>query len=153
MTGLLEPHQNVRGADSDEPFLTSEAASDLVAHLAMHIYSASLVGNPAPKVAHLFDRMYHPEPGDLVVVQDSVHSRDADTRFKGVGRLVTMRKEWASSAAEWAAECAEDPGLGEDDRWIEDRAWYVQYGPSAVDVCRWRNCSVIAAPTAGDWWA
>ena len=34
----------------------------------------------------------------------------------------------------------------DEDRAVEPRACYVQYGPEPVDVCRWTNCTLVAIP-------
>jgi len=149
-TQLLEPHEGVRGVARDsDPILESVAASKLVANLGRHLYSATLVGNQAPKVTRLDARMHAPEVGDVIVVLDATYSSDPDTIWKSVGYLVARREEWATTREVWDQEKLEDPDAN---RWVEHEAWYIQYGPAPEDICRWTNCSVIAVPNADDGW-
>jgi hypothetical protein len=118
---------------------------------AQALYSAVLVGNPAPKVAKLYARMSKPQPGDLVMEVTGSHRRgtDSDSAIKGFGILIAARREWMQTDEEWAAELAEG-GLEPEDRHYDD-AWYVQYGPAAEDVCRWTNAAFVAIPTTPEW--
>jgi hypothetical protein len=148
-----EPHEGITGvARAGDGILESESASSLAAVLASHLHRATLVGNPAPMVAEMNRRMLSPQPGDRVVVLDSMFRQDPVTRFQGVGHLVAVREEWASTAAQWAAEMEDDLSLTDEARWIERNAWYIQYGPEPVDICRWTNCQVIAFPGPGERW-
>jgi hypothetical protein len=52
-----------------------------------------------------------------------------------------MREEWASTEEDWRADELDADPL---DRPIENRAYYIQYGPNAADICRWTNCSLLA---------
>ncbi|MFD3523860.1 hypothetical protein [Streptomyces sp. NPDC058653] len=119
------------------------------------LYAACLVGNPTPKVADMYARMTAPRPGDLVMELSTLRrKREPDSLIKGFGILVDCREEWASTDEEWAAETASDQDLDPIRDRMTDRAWYIQYGPNAEDVCRWVNCEFIAVPTglsAGMW--
>lgn len=146
---LLQPHEGIVGTDrAGDLLLSLEEANvhvrDLVAHLAYKLYRATLVGQPAPRIAELHTRMTAPVPGDLVLVIDSIYACDLDTRVKGLGYLVARRAEWWTTDEVYAAELAEDPDV---ERLVERDAIYVQYGPAAADVCRWVNCTVVAAPS------
>jgi hypothetical protein len=76
----------------------------------------------------LFNRMDSPVVGDVVMEVTSFFrlQRDAEYRRQGFGVLLGMREEWDQGRAE--------------------KAWYIQYGPEAEDVCRWVNCKFIAVP-------
>jgi hypothetical protein len=152
-----QPHQGVAGEDRHgDPLLTLDdaglRASDMVATLAWHLRRATLVGNPVPIVRTMGNRMQKPQPGDLVVVSDSIWHRDPDTRKRGVGYLVLHRAEWWTSDAQYQREVADGAVYPDEPRMVEPNAWYVQYGPAPADVCRWVNCDVIALPQHGDRW-
>lgn len=154
-----QPREGITGTprtDDDLLDLDDRAVARrlLMAGTAQAIYTAVLVGNPAPRVAALYERMSEPQPGDLVMELSSRGRRrsgqDVDTTIKALGILIAHREEWASTDEEWAAEAAE---YGHDpvaDR-ATDHAWYVQYGPAAEDVCRWTNCEFLAIPTGEGW--
>lgn len=143
----LEPHEGVTGTDRPgDPLLTSDEAAALVARLTRKLYSTALAAHAAPRGRELFERMATPEVGDQVVVSDSVGSHSPETRQRGVGYLVAHRAEWWSTREEWERDKAEDGTLTEVDRLVEHDAWYVQYGPNSVDICRWVNCTVLAIP-------
>lgn len=145
-----QPREGVAGTERTEDDLLALDDKAIARRLMMigtarALHSATLVGNPAPKVAEMSARMRNPRPGDLVLELTN-RRQDVDTQIKGFGILVEHRNEWASTDDEWAATCAEDPDVRADER-FHDHAWYVQYGPAAEDVCRWTNCEFIAIPT------
>jgi hypothetical protein len=129
-----------------------------------HLGSATLVGDPAPVVRRMGDRMRNPLPGDLVASSFALMSRDADTRLKGLGVLLCAeRREWAETDAQWEAWCATERAAacenysgpeaeemaayttGDDNR-ATDSAYYIQYGPGARDICRWHNDNCVMVP-------
>lgn len=115
--------------------------------MSMHLQSATLVGNPAPTVARMYNRIKHPILGDVVVESTSGQYAAQHRRgdwYRALGVLLAQRKEWASTDDEWAAEVAEDPYLG--DQRTGDTYTYVQYGPDPGDICRWTNCSFDMVP-------
>lgn len=144
-----QPHEGVRGADRDDLLLSLEPEAlpvrRVLAGLSRHLSAATTVGNSAPKVAAMFDRILDPRAGDLVVEHSALDPRDPDRLRKGVGVLLLHREEWRTTDEEWAAYRAEDPTVPDEDRSV-DHAWYVQYGPSAGDVCRWTNCDFRTLP-------
>lgn len=143
VSSMLQPHENVTGADRDDDLLSLEPSAmahrDLIGSLACAVYDACMVGNPAPKVLEAWERITHPSVGDLVYVTDGRYRRNApiETRVHSLGFLVERRREWWSTDEQWAAEMAEDDSLAPGERLVERDAIYVQYGPSAADVCRW----------------
>lgn len=147
-----QPREGITGTDRTEDDLLGLDDKAVARRLMMigtarALNSACLVGNPAPVVADMYARMRDPRPGDLVMETGTPFRRnDPDAQIKGFGILIGHREEWASTDEEWAAACAEDPDVREDER-FHDHAWYVQYGPAAEDVCRWTNCEFIAIPT------
>lgn len=145
MITYLQPHENVVGtdhSDTDLLFLTDEALSrrQMMMGQALLLHSACLVGHRAPVVERMWERITHPEIGDLVMATDH-RTRE----HKAFGYLVAERKEWWTTDEEWEKIVAEDPDYY-GDRSI-DYAYYIQYGPQPVDVCRWTNCTVIMVPT------
>jgi hypothetical protein len=141
-----QPHEGVTGIErAGDPLLT-ESGALLATELMGMLYRAVLVGNPAPKVREMYERINAPAPGDAVVVFDAIYFKNADHKFKGTGYLVAVRAEWATTDEEWAAARDEDESLTDADRFVEREAWYVQYGPEPVDICRWSNCKVLAIP-------
>lgn len=147
-----QPHEGIAATDRTEDDLLATDDQAIARRLMMigtvrALYSACLVGNPAPVVAEMWARMTDPRPGDLVMETGTPFRKsDPDAQIKGFGILIAHREEWASTDEEWAATRAEDPDVREDER-FHDHAWYVQYGPSAEDVCRWTDCEFIAVPT------
>jgi hypothetical protein len=167
-TGYLQPREGIRGTDRDDDLLSLEEAAVprrmLMAGMAKCLRDAVLVGNQAPRVARMWQRMKNPEPGDLVIETSTFYRRDEDDRVKAMGVLVAHRVEWWQTDEEWAAEIEQErvayeeflrgsysqPGDGPFDPSTcergTDHAWYVQYGPKAADICRWVNCDFIMIP-------
>lgn len=143
----LQPHEDVVGTQRDEPFLSLDESAwpsrFALTTLADHLYRACLVGNPAPTVARMYERIANPQVGDFVFEVSAIMRKDHDRRIKGFGVLVAERREWWQTDEEWASTLAEEPDYG--DRPV-DHAWYIQYGQAAGDVCRWTNCRVIVVP-------
>ena len=147
-----QPHQGITGTDRDDDLLSLDmravAHRDALIAMARHLSAATLVGDPAPVVRAMSDRIRHPEPGDLVVETSRViYGRcDLDTRIKGFGILRASRREWYSTDEQWAAECeAEGWDVATEER-TTDTAIYIQYGSAAADICRWENAEVMSLP-------
>lgn len=133
-------------------YAIAAARRDIIIAVAVHLADATLVGNPAPKVARMNERIRSPQVGDLVVEMSVLYGGDADRRSRGFGILIEHRDEWWTTDEEWATAVAEYKA--DDPEWDEprsvDHAWYVQYGPRPGDICRWTNCSFIVIPTDRD---
>lgn len=153
---MKQPHENVTGVartgddliSLDERAIAHRNALIVMAH---HLRDATMVGNPAPAVERVGNRLRTPLVGDLVVEVTAFyrHRRDPDTALKGFGYLVERRREWWTTDEEWEREKAEDGGLDDSDR-STDEAWYIQYGPEPVDICRWTNCEFYVVPIDPD---
>lgn len=150
--GWPQPHEGVTGAERSGLLARllglDEASLEVrffVVQLADHLWDATRVGEPAPKVSRMYDRINAPQPGDLVAEMSAVYRQEA----RGVGILLVDRWEWWTTDEEWQREKAEDADLTDDDRSV-DHAWYVQYGAAPDDVCRWTNCSFSVVPTTRD---
>lgn len=149
MTAYKQPREGVKGIDRDDWLLSLDEAAvahrDALRAVVYHLWSATLIGNPAPIVRHMYERISHPRVGDLVIETSGIFRfrDDLETRTQALGILLEHRREWWHTDEEWARELAEEPY--EDERPTED-AWYVQYGSSAEDVCRWTNCDFITVP-------
>jgi hypothetical protein len=167
-----QPLDGITGTDRAEDDLLSLnppalARRRLMCGMADCLQAACLVGDPAPVVARMWERMKTPQPGDLVI-EDTARigwRGDADRQVKGFGILITHRREWWHTDAEWAAELEQEraaheeflrgkysqPGDGPfnpaDHERPTDHAWYIQYGPAAADICRWVNCGFTAVLT------
>jgi hypothetical protein len=151
---VKQPHEDVKGGtDRADDLLsldeTALAHRDALIGMARHLHSATLVGNPAPIVKEMYERITHPRIGDLVMEGSTPYRKDVDTRIKGLGILVERRYEWWETDEEWEQVKAEDSSVSDEDR-LTDEAWYVQYGPGPSDVCRWTNCSFVALPELGE---
>jgi hypothetical protein len=156
-----QPHVGITGTARADDLLSLEENAIprrmMMIGMADCLYRAAIVGNPAPVVRRMGARISKPEPGDLVLVMDSLH-RDEDARVKGFGILLGHRTEWWQTDAELAADIARMRADGDvseeyltslesgEDRSI-DEAWYVQYGSQPGDICRWTNCRLIAVLT------
>ena len=142
----LQPHEGIVGTDRAEPWLTltpeSVATRALIRELVSRVYLSGLMGT-APAALRAHRRASNPLPGDLVAEQSAQGRRDPDIILKSCGFLVAgPRAEWAHTDDEWGAVKAEWEG---DPRPVEREAWYIQYGPSPEDVCRWTNARVVGA--------
>lgn len=150
---MKQPNEGVTGTARDDFLLSMDeratAHRDALAAMATHLHTACLVGNPAPVVQRMYDRMRDPQPGDLVVETSTRHATDLETRHKRLGILIEHREEWWETDQEWEAYKAEDGTLTDADR-RTDHAWYVQYGQGPDFVCRWVNCEFIALPIGQD---
>lgn len=144
-----QPREDVTGADRDDYLLSLDdqaiAHREALRAMAFHLQTACMVGNPAPIVTRMSDRIRNPRPGDLVVESSTRYRHDPDSRLKAFGILLEHREEWWETDAEWEAYKAEDGTITDEDR-RTDRAWYVQYGPDPGDVYRWVNCSFVVVP-------
>jgi hypothetical protein len=145
---MKQPHEDVVGIVREDDLLSLDAAAvahrDALISMAQLLSSACLVGHPAPIVERMGERIRKPQAGDLVIEVSAMRSRDPDKRITGFGILLEHRAEWWQTDEEYAAQVAEDPA---DDERLIDHAWYVQYGPSPGDVCRWTNCEFVVIPT------
>lgn len=101
----------------------------LITNLARNLYSACLCAI-TPKLQEMFQRLDNPQPGDLVV---GASIPDSQKNYRGFGLLLAHRHErvWLEYEQEWTRE----------------DVWYVQYGPAAIDICRWTNASFTVVPT------
>jgi hypothetical protein len=115
--------ERITGTDRSEPWLRlddyRQQTRRLIGRLAAEVWDCVLVGRAAPKVQRRFERMSDPQVGDLIVELTALH-RDDSSRYQAIGYLLGIRPE------------------------AEGDAWYVQYGPSPDDVCRWTNAEFIA---------
>jgi hypothetical protein len=115
--------------------------------MAHHLHTATLVGDPAPVVRRMNDRLRKPENGDLVVTTEVMHGRqDPDDRLKGFGVYLDGREEWAETDAQWEIEKAGNEGWVTDEDRMTDTVFYIQYGQDPRDICRWHNSEVIVLP-------
>jgi hypothetical protein len=164
-----QPREGITGTARDDDLLSLEEEAIprrlLMGGMARCLRDAALVGNQAPVVARMWERMKSPVPGDLVIETSTFYRADEDDRVKAMGILIAHRVEWWQTDAEWAAEVEEEraahedflrgphsqPGDGPFDpskcERLTDHAWYVQYGPQPADVCRWVNCDFMMVPS------
>lgn len=165
-----QPYEGITGTDRTEDDLLSleDVAIRrrlLIKGLANCLRKATLVGNPAPIVTRMNERMRNPQPGDLVMEESTTYRRDEDIQVKGFGILIAHRQEWWQTDEEWAKQVEQERADHEeflrsdyaqtgdaDEPWEPeergtDHAWYVQYGPKAGDICRWTNCAFTVIPT------
>jgi hypothetical protein len=153
MIQMKQPHQDVTGTDRTDLLLSLDEAAlahrAWLAGLAFHLSTATTVGNPAPVVSRMAERIRSPQIGDLVVEQSSHWRGNPDDRVKGFGILVEHRTEWWDTDEDYQRHITEYPEEADEPR-ATDHAWYVQYGSAAVDICRWTNCSFLAIPTPGE---
>jgi len=147
-----QPYQGIRGTDLTGHWLLSLderaiAHRETIIALGHHLRTATMVGQPAPVVARMSERMRHPEPGDLAVSVEVLHGRrDPDDRLKGLGVYLSGRTEWWESDAEWEASKAQEPAWADEDR-ATDTVFYLQYGPDPGDICRWSDSEAVALLT------
>lgn len=136
------PNEGIEGTDrSGDDLLSIEEEAvprrSLTVDIAGALYTAILVGSPAPKVAKMYDRATKPQPGDLVMeVGAPYEADDSIKKVHGFGFLIESRRERVLV----------------DEEWFPETAWYVQYGPSPDDICRWVDARFIAIPTDRTWY-
>lgn len=99
-------------------------------------YLATLVGNPAPIVERIGQRLKHPEVGDLVLEVSTIY--DASRVGTRLGRLDRIAQEPVCSAEEWQAGGGSAPVPRET-------IWYLTLLNG--DEYRWRNADFIAVLT------
>jgi hypothetical protein len=158
-----QPREGITGTlrDADDLLSIDEKAIPRRAAmigLAMCLQSACLVGDPAPRVARMGERIRNPEVGDLVVESTTRGGYIGNGNEMAFGILLAHRTEWAHTDQAWqdelARETEEATRLGlqgyEHEHRPTDDAWYVQYGPQPDDICRWTNCDFITIPTSRD---
>jgi len=106
-----QPHEDARGVTRDDHLLSLSADAlrlrDALITLTYHLRTALLVGDPAPVVRRMYERLSDPRPGDLVVESSVIHSRDARRRVTGLGVLLLRRREWWHADEDWERECAD----------------------------------------------
>lgn len=147
MSEFKAPREGVRGNDRKDWLLELDTSAiphrDVLINVTHHLWTATLVGNQAPIVKRMFERMRQPVIGDLVMEYGAPFMTGED-RLNALGILVEHRTEWVHTEAVWERIGAEYIELNEV-RPTEE-AWYVQYGNAAVDICRWANCDFVAVP-------
>lgn len=101
-------------------------------------YLACLVGNPAPRVAAMYQHLTSPQVGDMVLETSTIYDESrVGMRF---GRLVRVASEPMYTPEEWA-----DGGSGPDEPIPHERVWYIELADGRE--FRWVNASFIAVPT------
>ena len=102
--------------------------SELLAVVGRELWSMTLVGDPAPIVKELRERMRSPQPGDLVLEITRWGAFDPDS----IGRLVRTEPPGAETgglASRWVVEPLHAPGT----------------------VVGWRNADFVALPDKRKW--
>jgi hypothetical protein len=106
----------------NDPLLTEEG-SVIALELMSLLYSAVLVGNPAPLVREMYEQMQILDIGSRVVVSDAFYRKNLARAWQSTGYLLKIEK------------IPSDP------------IYYIQYGPNPEDVVKWSNCRVLRIPT------
>lgn len=121
---------------------TENATMRLLEINAYACQGATLVGNPAPAVKKLGDRMRSVRVGDMVMETSTIwHEDRVGTR---IGRLLRVADEPVYTAQAWA-----ENGGGDEPIPLED-VYYIGL-PDGTEY-RWRNASFIAIPDKlGGW--
>jgi hypothetical protein len=147
-----EPGEGITGTLHDPAGVLSLDEDTLAARRALMattrcLMRATLVGNPAPVVSRMYDRMHDVQPGDLVMETSGTLRLHADVFYRSFGILLADRIEWWQADAQWQAGMAGEPEeLRGDGNRCTGHAWYVQYGPRPDDVCRWVDCEFVMVP-------
>jgi hypothetical protein len=113
-----QPHEDIRGTDREDDLLSLEEAAVprrlMMGGMAKCLRDAVLVGNQAPVVRRMWERMKDPQPGDLVIETSTFYRRNEDDRVKAMGILVAHRVEWWQTDAEWEAEVEQERAAHEE---------------------------------------
>lgn len=132
----------------DEASLAWRRMLTLLAH---ELHNAVLVGNPAPKVRRIYERISDPQVGDFVYESTTLRRDDSEVWVRGSGFLTAITDEPLCTDEQWEQYKREEPYLTDEDRdYGTERVWYVRYGPSEQDVCRWVNASFLVVPMNPD---
>jgi hypothetical protein len=140
--------------DQDDLLSLEESAlavRRLIAGVAGVLMKTTLVGQPAPIVARIYERMRGPQPGDLVLETSTMY-RQSEDWYKGCGILLEHRIEWWETDDQFRQYCLENDENPATAERLTDHAWYIQYGPQPDDVCRWVNCDFVTIPTDPRGW-
>jgi hypothetical protein len=107
-----QPREDVRGEVRDGGLLSLDDAAlparNLLVVVAHHLAGACLVGNPAPKVARLSERIRNPQLGDLVYETTTLFRRE-HPGGNAFGYLVERRREWWSTNQDLRVVMARSP--------------------------------------------
>lgn len=119
-----------------EPTIVSER---LVETLAYNLYLSTLVGDPAPRIKQLGDRISRPVVGDMVLEVSTIHD---ETRVgTRLGRLVREALEPMYTPEGWYAE----GNAGPDEPIPRERVQYIELSDGRE--YRWHNARFITVPT------
>lgn len=122
--------------------LSSQDTAGLLAEVAYERWRATLVGNPAPVVRDMYERITNPQPGDLVL-EVTTRGRDG-WPGPALGRLLFVAGRKPRSEDEWHE--AKAAGW-----WKMERAkfggpyWYVDPIDGVSQRTAWANCDFIVA--------
>jgi hypothetical protein len=129
------PDQSVQMCVTSPPFETK-----LIETLAYNLYGATLVGNPAPIVKELGDRMIAYQVGDLVLECSTIYM---DDRYGArLGKLARVAIEPMFTPERWYQEMEAGP----EEKIPEEKVWYLAL-PDGREF-RWTNARFIAVPTS-----
>lgn len=111
----------------------------LIESLIYNLYGATLVGNPAPSVKALHDRMVNPKVGDLVLEVSSIWQEGrTGTRL---GRLVKIALEPMYTAEQWYGDMEAEP----EEKIPNEHVWYLTLADGRE--YHWTNAQFVAVPT------
>jgi hypothetical protein len=121
----------------------------LIATIGYNLYRTTSVGNPAPIVKTLGDRMRDPRPGDLVLEVSSIYWKMKQEPFdaSNLGFLTRTAMEPVFTEEEWN----EEPELGHDNQPLPygacptEKVYYINRLDGKGEV-RWHNAAFIALP-------
>lgn len=131
-----------------ETMLSGSGLMRLAEISAYNLYLATLVGDPAPRVKKIGDRMRAPVPGDLVLEISTIYREGGryESRVgERLGRLLRVVREDVYTAEVWyGRECGAQPG----EPIPTERVWYIELADGRE--YRWHNASFIAVPEGID---
>lgn len=118
----------------------------IIGAMARDLQSATLVGNPTPRVAELYKRMQNPRPGDLVIESGTAKYgrgprpvagyETSEGQGGGIGFLVRTARE-PMPVEEW--DVAVDGPIP------DELVWYIRR-LDKNEMVRWVNARFIAIP-------
>lgn len=124
----------------------------LIAINAYAAYCNVLMGTSAPRGREIFERMTHPEPGDLVLETSTIwqaarHAEDVPKQLPCLGVLLRVVDEPVCTQADLDAMHAEGDSYTSPNESLADipreRVWYIQPLDNSVPEYRWTNASFI----------
>lgn len=151
-------HPRPLGTDrSDDPLIALDLDIRIVDAIKLISYTwATNIGTQDSPIGRaMIERINEPHVGDLVLVADTARLgpygiKSEESRRMGWGYFLGQFREPIYTDARWADVTDAEDGISLAQQYggvmPMERVFYIQYGPSPEDVCRWGNASLMGVP-------